>query len=106
MLTSPNYGRGNTYDPKSDCGYKIQVKGNFDIELTLNDLHLPESVNCSQGYLAIYDSPDESMLLMKLCGGLEKVNQTVIRSSDNALYLRFKADGVHTSRGEFYLDHC
>lgn len=99
VLTSPNYGRGNSYDPKSDCSYKITVQGYFEIELTINDFSIPESVNCSQSYLAIYDSDSETRLIDKLCGDLDKSNKTVIRSKDSVLYLRFKSDGVHNGRG-------
>lgn len=100
-IVSPGYGIGvQSYDPKSDCEYLIRVDDNFDIELVVNDLHLPDdSGNCSNTYLAIYDGPDErSNKLMTLCGVLTS-NVTMVRSTNNEVYMRFKADGKSTGLG-------
>lgn len=76
------------------------VSGYFDIELSINDLQIPDAPNCTYGYLAIYDSGVEGEnLIDKLCGSLDRVKRQVIRSKDSVLYLRFKSDGVHTGRG-------
>lgn len=100
IITSPNYGLGTPYDPHTDCSYKLLAEENFDIELSINDYQIPDSLNCSDSYLAIYDNDSDlvqSKLLNKLCGQFTK--ELKFRSSDSVLFIRFKSDGIHSGRG-------
>lgn len=102
-LTSPNYGMGNSYPKEADCGYKISMPGYFDVEVSVNELNIPDSsVNCSNSYLALYDAADDQSpgkLITKLCGTMQNVGTTVFRSTDSTMFLRFKGDGVNSGRG-------
>lgn len=101
-LTSPSYGQGSTYDLNSDCMYTIETGSHSDIQLTINDLHIPasQSVNCSQAYLAIYDasSEEEGKLLGKFCNSNLPVDY-VLNSTNSALFLHFKAGGSGSRAG-------
>lgn len=100
-LTSPSYGRSSTYDKNADCTYIIETGSHSDIQLTINDLHIPNSQgNCSQAYLAIYDAPSqqEGKLLGKFCSNNLPVDY-VLNSTNSALFLHFKAGGNDSPSG-------
>ena len=103
-ITSPNYGGGNHYDPKTDCSYRLMAEENFDIELIVNDYDIPKSINCSASYLAIYDGffdESDSVLLAKFCGQLSQPTKEELkfRSNNSVLSVRLFSDGLHTGRG-------
>ena len=101
-LTSPNYGRGNTYDPSSDCSFVLDNEGHFIYEIAINDIDIPsQDPNCSS-FLAIYDSAseEEGRLMTRVCNSnFAEQTTNVFNSTNSVLFIRFKADGVTAGHG-------
>jgi hypothetical protein len=96
-ITSPKYP--SSYDSNDDCTYSIEVTGLHDIQLTFEDFGMPSSLNCTEGYLAIFDGPtQEDPLLIRHCGN-NIPTQNPIRSTSNKVYMRMKANGVSNGKG-------
>lgn len=96
-LISPNYPQN--YGVSDDCSWIIQIEQNYLIEITLEDFSMPQSINCSENYLAIFDgATEEDPSLLKYCGE-GTPDPTTYKSTTNQMYLRMKADGKNSGKG-------
>ncbi|XP_015795561.2 cubilin-like, partial [Tetranychus urticae] len=95
-ITSPNYPL--SYDSSDDCEWILGF-GSDRIKITIQDLDIPSSANCTESFLAFYS--DSSNKLAQLCGN-EVPTEQIISPSSN-IRVRFKANGKATGKGFKFL---
>ncbi|XP_034244978.1 cubilin [Thrips palmi] len=99
QLNSPGYPKN--YGPADDCVWNIEVAEGHSVRLTLEDLDIDYSRNCSSDYLKVVDGPslEDDGELLRLCGSRIPENRTTVTSKANTMTVRMKSDGTRTAKG-------
>ncbi|CAL1282886.1 unnamed protein product [Larinioides sclopetarius] len=85
------------YNANDECNWLIEVDKSHLVILDFYDFDLPESVNGSKGYVAIYDgSSTEAPLLLRHWG--QKPEGSIL-STGNQMLVRLVADGANVGKG-------
>lgn len=94
-LTSPNYPE--FYLPSKECVWQIIVPIGYSVALIFHSFQLEKHDTCVYDYLEIRDGLDKNApLLKKLCGSQIP---TPIKSTNNAMYLKFVSDSSVEKQG-------
>ncbi|BFG01859.1 cubilin homolog [Drosophila madeirensis] len=91
---SPNHP--GMYPNNLECYWLINVQMGETIELTVNNLDLEESVNCSKDALTVSNHMHEVFAHERHCGS---TSQLILTSAGHRMHIRFIADGEHNGRG-------
>lgn len=91
---SPNHP--NMYPNDLECYWLITVQRDSVVELTIFDIDLEESVNCTKDALSVSNHQNTAETHERHCGSTDKL---VLTSSGHRLHVRFKSDGSHNGRG-------
>merc|ERR1712218_435865 len=96
-ITSPNYPK--IYDNNLVCQLTIRYGDNETVAITFVVFHVEKHSKCQYDYFAIHDgeSTDSPLIGSKLCG--TSPLGTTVRSTGNAMTLRFRTDGATTKTG-------
>lgn len=94
-ITSPGYP--SSYPLNKQCTWVISAPDGESIELLFREFELEKHSNCRYDYLEIRDGDEPQMpLIGKFCGDLVPAP---VRSSGNAVYIKFYSDGLTAKRG-------
>ncbi|XP_052856054.1 cubilin homolog [Drosophila gunungcola] len=91
---SPNHPK--MYPNNMECYWLIEVVREKAIELTITDLDIEESVNCTKDALTVSDHKTEMLADERHCGSRVKL---VLTSSGHRMHVHFVSDGSHNGRG-------
>ncbi|KAH8420258.1 hypothetical protein KR009_008365, partial [Drosophila setifemur] len=91
---SPNHP--GMYPNNLECYWLIDVQRGSSIELTIFDLDLEESVNCTKDALTVSNHVTEVAVHERHCGSTSKL---VLTSSGHRMHVRFISDGSHNGQG-------
>ncbi|KAH8274197.1 hypothetical protein KR018_002473, partial [Drosophila ironensis] len=91
---SPNHP--GMYANNIECYWLINVEQGYSVELTLTDVDLEESVNCTKDALTVSDHANEAQIHERHCGSTPKI---VLTSSGHRMHVRFKSDESHNGKG-------
>ncbi|KAH8397987.1 hypothetical protein KR222_008302, partial [Zaprionus bogoriensis] len=91
---SPNYP--NMYPNDVECSWLIRAEEGHVIELTVLNVDIQESVNCTKDVLVITNSDIEVHPKSRHCGTIPKL---VYTSSGPRLHVHFNTDASHNGRG-------
>ena len=94
-ITSPGYP--NQYPLNKECTWVILAADDKNIELQFREFELEKHSSCRYDYLEVRDGDGPQMpLLGKFCGD---VVPAPVKSSENAVYIKFYSDGLTPKRG-------
>lgn len=94
-ITSPGYP--NQYPLNLDCIWVILAPSNQVIQVEFRSFQLERQSRCLYDYLEVRDGDRSDMpLLGKFCGD---VVPSPVKSSQNAMYIKFHSDGLTPKRG-------
>lgn len=93
-FNSPNYPK--PYGNDMECSWEIVAQRGQGIELTIKDLDIEDSVNCTKDALVISPHKNSNNPKERHCG---KRDEIVIESSSHKLYVRFYSDGRGNGKG-------
>ena len=94
-ITSPGYP--NQYPLNLDCIWVILAPSNQVIQVEFRSFQLERQSRCLYDYLEVRDGDRSDMpLLGKFCGD---VVPSSVKSSQNAMYIKFHSDGLTPKRG-------
>ncbi|XP_020802550.1 LOW QUALITY PROTEIN: cubilin homolog [Drosophila serrata] len=91
---SPNYP--GMYPNNMECYWLINVERDHVIKLTITDMDLEESVNCTKDALTVSNHVSEVQVHERHCGSNKKL---ILTSSGNKMHVRFISDGSHNGQG-------
>ncbi|KAI8034244.1 hypothetical protein M5D96_013003 [Drosophila gunungcola] len=91
---SPNHP--NMYPNNVECYWLITVKPERTVELTITNLDLEESLNCTKDALTVSNHKDIAETHERHCGSTDKL---VLTSSGYRMHVRFTSDESHNGRG-------
>ncbi|KAL7745333.1 hypothetical protein ACLKA6_015352 [Drosophila palustris] len=91
---SINYPK--VYPNDIECHWQIHAPLGNTIELTVLNMDIEESTNCTKDVLVISNSLQESFPTERHCG---HHNKMIITSAGHKLYVNFKSDGSINGRG-------
>ncbi|EDW26617.1 GL13113 [Drosophila persimilis] len=91
---SPNHP--GMYPNNMECYWLINAQLGDTIELTVSNLDLEESVNCTKDALTVSNHPHEAYVHERHCG---VTTTLVLTSAGHRMHVRFIADGSHNGRG-------
>lgn len=95
-FTSPNYPASSSKE--QECVWGITIEFGSLIQLSIEDMDIPASDNCSQDALLVYYTKDMVGDPIPHCGPKEKL-PIVLTSHSNEMYVRFRTNAVHGGRG-------
>ncbi|GAB6032010.1 hypothetical protein CHUAL_010385 [Chamberlinius hualienensis] len=100
VLHTRNYP--NPYPTTDDCRWAIKVAEGHTIGMQITDIDIPNGVNCSNGYLSIYDAENDSLIepIVTKCDNIP-FNVT---TTGNLAFIRFRG-GSQTSGKGFLLKY-
>lgn len=94
-FTTPNYP--NFYNNNMDCAWEIIVLPHHGIELTIKDMDIEETINCTKDSLIITSHPDQAANHKEYhCG---KGSNLIISSASHTLFVHFRSDSSGNGRG-------
>ncbi|XP_064472120.1 cubilin-like [Ornithodoros turicata] len=97
FITSSNYPAN--YDAHDDCVWTLKTTKGHVVMLNFLDFDVPQSTNCSQSFLWVYDwVSTRAFPVLKHCGG-NLPEPPLIRSTGNRLTIWLKGDGSSAGRG-------
>ncbi|XP_017064010.1 cubilin homolog [Drosophila eugracilis] len=91
---SPNYPK--MYPNDVECYWLITVQQDSVIELTINDMDLQESPNCTKDALSVSNHKDHVEIHERHCGSTQKL---VFTSSGHRMHVRFSSDASSNGQG-------
>ncbi|XP_016988568.1 cubilin homolog [Drosophila rhopaloa] len=91
---SPN--NPNMYPNNLECYWLITVQKDSIVQLTITNLDIEESVNCTKDALTVSNHQYTATIHERHCGSTEKL---VLTSSGHRMHVRFFSDGSHNGRG-------
>ncbi|XP_040577951.1 cubilin [Lepeophtheirus salmonis] len=98
QIHSPNYP--NSYDKEDDCFWSIETDPGHAIRLSFTDFDIMPTLNCSEGYVSIYDGDSVlSPLILRHCNQSVPTPLNNFVSSGNKMYIRLKAGGSVSAKG-------
>lgn len=91
---SPNYPK--PYTNNMECLWEIVTQSGMGIELTISDLDIEDTVNCTKDALVISSHYHSNNTKERHCG---KHSELVVTSSSHKLYVRFYSDNQGNGKG-------
>ncbi|XP_017055443.1 cubilin homolog [Drosophila ficusphila] len=93
-FSSPNHP--GMYPNNMECYWLIHVEQDHSVELTIFDLDLEESVNCTKDALTVSSHQNTVANHERHCGATAKL---VLTSSGHKMHVRFISDDSHNGKG-------
>ena len=96
FIRSPNYPR--PYRNRAVCEWIITVAVGNTITLNVTDLNIETSTSCRYDHVEVRDGANSSAAFVtRLCGSTRPTS--MIKSTKNVLYVRFRSDASISGRG-------